>query len=106
MLNPTETSTKQKTKYRHLVMPMQRIRALTNMATGLEMPAFQWTHLSFLSQEEPFQIENGNRYTVFKGWRCRKSWQPSVKTVNYRGRVDEQRQSQNLRIIKGIEFGK
>lgn len=85
---------------------MHGIRALTKMATGLEMPAFQWIHLSFLSQEEPFQIENGNRYTVNKGWRCRKSWQPSVKTVNYRGRVDEQRQSQNLRIIKGIEFGK
>ena len=82
------------------------IHKLTNTAAGLEMPASRTQHLSFLSQEEPFQIENGNRYTVFKGWRCRKSWQPSVKTVNYRGRVDEQRQSQNLRIIKGIEFGK
>ncbi|MEO1183262.1 MAG: hypothetical protein AAFX46_00465 [Cyanobacteria bacterium J06636_27] len=82
------------------------IFAFINIAASKEMPASQPKHLSFLSQEEPFQIENGNRYTVNKGWRCRKSWQPSVKTVNYRGRVDEQRQSQNLRIIKGIEFGK
>ena len=76
------------------------------MALCLEMPAKNG-HISLsFRAEEPFQIENGNHYTVNKGWRCRKSWQPSVKTVNYRGRVDEQRQSQNLRIIKGIEFGK
>ena len=76
------------------------------MALCLEMPATNG-HISLsFRAEEPFQIENGNHYTVNKGWRCRKSWQPSVKTVNYRGRVDEQRQSQNLRIIKGIEFGK
>ncbi|MGF1675698.1 MAG: hypothetical protein ACFCUV_18725 [Rivularia sp. (in: cyanobacteria)] len=47
----------------------------------------------FPNGENCFQTENGSHYTVTQGWRCRKSWQPSVKTVNYRGRVDEQRQS-------------
>ena len=35
----------------------------------------------------------GNHYTVSKDGDVALIWQPSIKTVNERGRVDEQRQS-------------
>jgi hypothetical protein len=38
-------------------------------------------HLSFLNGGTGNQ-SNGNLKTVIEGWRCRNSWQPSVKTVN------------------------
>lgn len=60
-------------------------------------------HLSFLNGGT--DTINGNPNTVTEDGDVAFIWQPSIKTVNYRGRVDEQRQSQNLRIIKGIEFG-
>lgn len=48
VLNPTKTSTKQKIKYRHLVGKAWTQYWANQFYAGVEMPAFQRSHLSFL----------------------------------------------------------
>jgi len=56
VLNPTETSRKQKTKYRHLIT-LGRSPALIIMVASVEMPAFQQEHLSFLTRKTLFKLK-------------------------------------------------
>ncbi|GEM_PF-6525761 len=53
VLNPTETSRKQKTKYRQLIT-LGRSPALIIMAASVEMPA---EHLSFLRRKTLFKLK-------------------------------------------------
>ena len=46
-----------------------------------------------------------NKKTGLGGWICCQRGNHPVISGRERGRVDEQRQSENLRSIKGIEFG-
>ena len=55
VLNPTETSTKQKTKYRHLLADAWAQSGVNQYCASVEMPAFQRSHLSFLMVKTVFK---------------------------------------------------